>query len=74
MTSRVGAKGQVIIPKPIRDELQIRPGDRVVIDKDGHEIRIAKAVTAEGLRGSLPPSEVDPLVVLMDERGRDSGA
>lgn len=71
MTSKVGPKGQVVIPKPIRDNLGIRPGDRVVVDQDGPEVRITKAVTAAGLRGSLPPSEVDPLAVLMDERRRE---
>lgn len=71
MTSKVGPKGQVVIPKSIRDDLGIRPGDRVVVDQDGQEVRISKAVTAEDLRGSLPPSEIDPLAVLIGERRRD---
>jgi AbrB family looped-hinge helix DNA binding protein len=29
MTSRVGAKGQVVIPKSIRDRFQVHPGDEV---------------------------------------------
>ena len=71
VTSKVGPKGQVVIPKPIRDNLGIRPGDRVVIGQDGSDVRISKAVTAGDLRGSLPPSEIDPLAVVMDERRRD---
>ena len=71
MTCRVGPKGQVVIPKPIRDDLGIRPGDRVVVNQDGPDVRISKAATPASLRGSLPRSEVDPLAVVMEERRRD---
>jgi AbrB family looped-hinge helix DNA binding protein len=33
MTFRVGPKGQVVIPKAIRDELGISPGDRVDVEQ-----------------------------------------
>ena len=42
MTHRVGAKGQVVIPKPIRDELGIEPGDEVVFEPDGRAVRIRR--------------------------------
>jgi AbrB family looped-hinge helix DNA binding protein len=40
MTYKVGPKGQVVIPKPIRDRLGISPGDEVVVEQDGKEVRI----------------------------------
>jgi AbrB family looped-hinge helix DNA binding protein len=40
MTYRVGPKGQVVIPKSIRDRLGIATGDEVVVEQDGREVRI----------------------------------
>jgi AbrB family looped-hinge helix DNA binding protein len=37
---KVGAKGQVVIPKAIRDEIGIEPGDEIVFEPDGKEVRI----------------------------------
>lgn len=55
MTHRVGTKGQVVIPKAIRDEIGIRPGDEVVFEPDGAEVRVRRveddpARRAEGVR------------------------
>lgn len=43
MTHKVGAKGQVVIPKAIRDEIGIQPGDEVVFEPDGEEVRVRRA-------------------------------
>jgi len=53
MTQRVGAKGQVVIPKEIRDELGLQPGIEVDFERDGATVRILPAGTAatHGLRG-----------------------
>lgn len=47
---RVTTKGQVTIPKPIREELGIEPGDEVsfVDTGSGYEIRKEAPTTAEG--------------------------
>ncbi|MFN8201895.1 MAG: AbrB/MazE/SpoVT family DNA-binding domain-containing protein [Solirubrobacteraceae bacterium] len=42
MTYKVGPKGQVVVPKAIRDRLGIMPGDEVVIDEVDGEIRIRR--------------------------------
>jgi AbrB family looped-hinge helix DNA binding protein len=42
MTHKVGAKGQVVIPKEIRDRIGIRPGDEVTFDADGGEVRVRR--------------------------------
>jgi len=50
---KIGPKGQVVIPKHIRDSLGIRPSDLVLIDVEG-----GKAIL-EGMQG-------DPIAVLAE--------
>lgn len=77
MTHRVGAKGQVVIPKPIRDELGIEPGDEVVFETDGKDVRVrrreddvrARRAAIDALRGILPDgASTDDL---LEERRRE---
>ena len=42
MTHKVGIKGQVVIPKAIRDEIGIQPGDEVAFEPDGSEVRVRR--------------------------------
>jgi antitoxin PrlF len=44
MTHKVGTKGQVVIPKAIREEIGIGPGDEVDFEADGVEVRMRRAV------------------------------
>lgn len=75
MTYRVGAKGQVVIPKGIRDRAGILPGDEILFEEVDGMIMLRKAKTraelAAELAGSLPPSAIDPLEVLAEERRRE---
>jgi AbrB family looped-hinge helix DNA binding protein len=43
MTHKVGIKGQVVIPKAIRDEIGIKPGDEVTFEPSGSEVRVRRA-------------------------------
>lgn len=42
MTYRVGPKGQVVIPKAIRDQLGIAPGDEVDVERRRAEVVIRR--------------------------------
>jgi antitoxin PrlF len=42
MTHKVGIKGQVVIPKAIRDEIGIKPGDEVTFEPSGSEVRVRR--------------------------------
>lgn len=53
MTNRVGTKGQVVIPKPVRDKLGIRPGDEVLILEQDGEARMRPLKREARLRGLL---------------------
>lgn len=43
MTSKVGPKGQVVIPKPLRDALGIQPGDYVDFELAGRAVVVLPA-------------------------------
>ena len=51
MTHRVGPRGQVVIPKELRDELGIEPGDEVSFWRDGDHVALRPARHRRPLRG-----------------------
>jgi len=51
MTNRVGPKGQVVIPKPFRDELGIGPGDEVIFWLEGDDLHLKRVQLPKSLRG-----------------------
>lgn len=51
MTHRVGPKGQVVIPKELRDELGIEPGDEVSFWRDGDHVALRPVARRRPLRG-----------------------
>jgi len=58
MTQRVGAKGQVVIPKDMRDQVGLQPGAEVEFELDGDTVRILPAGSAatSGLRARYSAS------------------
>jgi AbrB family looped-hinge helix DNA binding protein len=43
MTTTVSSKGQIVIPAPIRQRLQLRPGDQLSVNERENEIVLKKA-------------------------------
>jgi AbrB family looped-hinge helix DNA binding protein len=43
-TYKMGPKGQVVIPKQIRDRLDLKPGDRLLVREAQDGVHIRKAV------------------------------
>lgn len=69
MTHRVGPKGQVVIPKDLRDELGIEPGDEVTFWRHGDHVAVRPTSRRRPLRGRFRGSGlVDALTA---ERSRD---
>jgi AbrB family looped-hinge helix DNA binding protein len=69
MTVRVGPKGQVVLPKAVRDRLGIRPGDEVVVEEVGGEARVRRVESGARLRGLL--KQGDPVGELEAEHRRE---
>lgn len=66
MTSRVGPKGQVVIPQQLRVELGIHPGDEVELWRDGDHVALRPVRVRRSLRGRFAG---EPLVeALAQER------
>jgi AbrB family looped-hinge helix DNA binding protein len=55
ISSRISAKGQITLPRKIRELLAVGPGDRIVFAVDGDSILLRQLgpCTARDLAGSL---------------------
>lgn len=50
-TTTITTKGQVTIPKHIRDELNLKPSDKVVFEVKDNKIVATKALSIKEMRG-----------------------
>ena len=75
MESKITAKGQATIPKPIREHLGLKPGDRIkfFIHPNGSAVLLPKLpVTA--LRGMLKPRRPPVTIEEMQEAAASGAA
>ena len=56
MQATIANKGQVTVPKPIRDKLHLKPGDRIdfMLDEDGGARVIPVTASVTQLKGMVP--------------------
>jgi len=69
MTGRIGAKGQVVIPKPLRDQARLQPGDVVDFELRGREIVLVARPSSARLGGRF--SNTGMAARLLDDRARE---
>ena len=69
MTHRVGPKGQVVIPKNLREALGLVPGDEVDFSLDGYTVRVERVGAPDRLMGSC--AGLDLVGALEAERARE---
>jgi AbrB family looped-hinge helix DNA binding protein len=56
-SSRITSKGQITVPKAIRETLGVEPGDRIAfrVQEDGRVVVEPETVDLRSLRGALKP-------------------
>lgn len=69
MTHRVGAKGQVVIPKDLRDRAGLAPGTDVDFELRGDSVRIKASKQREMLGGRFASSGM--AARLLDDRSHE---
>jgi AbrB family looped-hinge helix DNA binding protein len=73
MSYRVGPKGQVVVPKDVREALGISPGDEVDVDAVDGEVRIRRRHALRSLLGIAADgaTTADLEAARASERARD---
>ncbi len=69
------SKGQLTVPKEVRDRLGLRPGDRVRIEVDGeNRATMRKLLDIQDLFGRFPTNGMSAAVEEMREAAQDAVA
>jgi AbrB family looped-hinge helix DNA binding protein len=77
--AKITSKGQITLPREVRHALGVKPGDKVVFERDGGEIRVRpvrEKSPFEKYRGiggsSLPRGRKAILKMIAEMRGHDT--
>lgn len=60
-STTITTKGQVTIPKGIREELKLKPGDKVIFEKEGDRVILKPAKTLLDFRGYVKAQRHIPM-------------
>jgi AbrB family looped-hinge helix DNA binding protein len=69
MTGRIGAKGQVVIPKALRDRAHLQPGDEIDFELREEEIVLVARRSPARLGGRF--SKTGMAMRLLEDRARE---
>ena len=74
--TRLGSDGRIVLPAVVRRALGLRPGDQLIVDVEGQEIRLVTVAEAARRAQELVRRYVDPGESLAEglvaERRRES--
>ncbi len=75
MWSKITGKGQITVPKAVRETLAVQPGDRIsfVIREDGTVTVEAESVALESLRGAIKAGGTRVTIEQMNDAIRRGG-
>ncbi len=70
----IASKGQLTVPKEIREPLDLKPGDRVRFVPDGGGVAVRKLRPVQALFGRFPTNGVSAMVEEMSEAAEEAAA
>ena len=75
-TAKLTSKGQITVPKSIRDRLNIRPGDRIhfFVEDDGAVVFMPAKSDVRELKGILPKPKKPVTIEAMNEAIAEGGS
>lgn len=71
--TNITQKGQLTIPKPIRDSLMLKPNIRVAVWLEGEALKIKPSHTILDIAGTLNPVKVVSAVLLREKMAKNYG-
>ena len=57
-TAKITGKGQITLPKKVRNRLNVDAGDTIIFEYVGNQLVIRRAINIENYFNSLPPLDI----------------